>query len=110
MCIRDSTLGLGLFLAAVNVYLRDTQQLVDVGLLAWFFLTPIIYPLDHFSSGVQLILKVLNPMASLVTAYRQILYSGAMPDLTLLGVTALQAALVLVVGALVFRRLSPSFA
>jgi len=103
-------LGLGLLLGAINVYLRDTQQLVDVGLLAWFFLTPIIYTLDRFSPGLQLMLQVLNPMASLVTAYRSILYSGGAPDLTLLGVTALQAALVLVVGALVFRRLSPSFA
>ncbi len=103
-------LGLGLLLGAINVYLRDTQQLVDVGLLAWFFLTPIIYPLDQLSAAMQLILKVLNPMANLVTAYRAILFNGIAPDLPLLGVAALQATLLLVVGALVFRRLSPSFA
>ena len=103
-------LGLGLLLAAINVYLRDTQQLVDVGLLALFFLTPIIYTLDSFGPGLQTILQVLNPMASLVAAYRQVLYAAATPNLLLLGVTALQAVLLLAVGGLVFRRLSPSFA
>ncbi len=103
-------LGLGLLLGAINVYLRDTQQLVEVGLLAWFFLTPIIYPIDSLSAGLQLIIQVLNPVASLVGAYRHILYAGDAPNLMLLGVTALQALLALAVGALVFRRLSPSFA
>ncbi|MCC7358723.1 MAG: ABC transporter permease [Anaerolineales bacterium] len=103
-------LGLGLLLAAVNVYLRDTQQLVDVGLLALFFLTPIIYTLDALSPSLQTILQIFNPMASLVAAYRQVLYAAAAPNLPVLGVTALQALLLLAVGGLVFRRLSPSFA
>ncbi len=103
-------LGLGLLLGAINVYLRDTQQLVEVGLLAWFFLTPIIYPIDSVSPSLQLIIQVLNPVASLVGAYRHILFTGDTPNLTLLGITALQALLALAVGALVFRRLSPSFA
>jgi lipopolysaccharide transport system permease protein len=103
-------LGLGLLLGSINVYLRDTQQLVEVGLLAWFFLTPIIYPIESLSPALQLIVQVLNPVASLVSAYRHILFTGDAPNLTLLGVTALQAALVFLVGALVFRRLSPSFA
>jgi len=103
-------LGLGLLLGSVNVYLRDTQQLVEVGLLAWFFLTPIIYPLEALSPALQTILQVLNPVASLIGAYRHILFVGDAPNLLLLGVTALQALLALLVGALVFRRLSPSFA
>jgi lipopolysaccharide transport system permease protein len=103
-------LGLGLLLGSINVYLRDTQQLVDVGLLAWFFLTPIIYTIDALSPNLQLALQLLNPVASLVGAYRHILFSGDAPNLLLLGVTALQAALLFIIGALVFRRLSPSFA
>jgi lipopolysaccharide transport system permease protein len=104
-------LGLGLGLAAVNVYLRDTQQIVDIGMLAWFFLTPIIYSMDMIpSAALRLAVLLLNPMASLVTATRDILYYGHAPDLAVLAVTVLEAALALLVGALVFRRLSPSFA
>lgn len=105
------TLGLGLFLAAINVFFRDTQQIVDIAMLAWFFLTPIVYPLDVIPSpALQQWLQVLNPMASLVSAYRHVLYHGDLPNLALLAVTAAEAALVLVVGAIVFKRLSPSFA
>jgi lipopolysaccharide transport system permease protein len=103
--------GLGLFLASVNVYLRDTQQIVDVLVLAWFFLTPIIYSLDVITNpSLRLLVQALNPMASLVTAYRAVLYAGVGPNLALLALTGAQALLALLVGAVVFRRLSPGFA
>lgn len=103
--------GLGLFLSAVNVFFRDTQQIVDIVVLAWFFLTPIIYPLDVIQSpSLQLALQVLNPMAGLVVAFRHVLYYGDRPDIGLLALTALESVVVLMIGALIFRRLSPSFA
>jgi len=103
--------GLGLLLAAVNVYFRDTQQLVDVGILAWFFVTPIIYSIDLIHNNtLKLVLQIVNPMAGLVIAYRHVLYSGDWPQLGLLAITTLEAVLILVVGAFVFRRLSPAFA
>ncbi len=103
--------GLGLFLAAVNVFFRDAQQIVDIVLLAWFFVTPVIYPLDVIrDANLQLALQVLNPMAGLVVAFRHVLYYGDSPNLLLLGVTALEATALLMIGAIVFRRLSPTFA
>jgi ABC-2 type transport system permease protein len=103
--------GLGLFLSAVNVFFRDTQQIVDIVVLAWFFLTPIIYPLDVIKNpSLQMALQVLNPMAGLVVAFRHVLYYGDSPDLGLLALTALQSLVALMIGALIFRRLSPSFA
>jgi lipopolysaccharide transport system permease protein len=105
------TLGLGFFLAAVNVYFRDTQAIVNVFMLAWFFLTPVVYRVEQIANpGVKLALMVLNPVAALVVSYRQILYSGGPLDTRLLGVTAAEAALALLVGLLVFRKLSPTFA
>jgi lipopolysaccharide transport system permease protein len=103
--------GLGLLLSAVNVFFRDTQQIVDVLVTAWFFLTPIIYPLEVLKDpSLQLALQVLNPMAGLVVAFRHVLYYGDSPDVSLLAVTALESILLLMLGAMVFRRLSPSFA
>jgi len=103
--------GLGLLLAAVNVYFRDTQQLVDVAILAWFFVTPIIYSIDLIHNDtLKLLLQIVNPMAGLVIAYRHVLYSGDWPQLGLLDITALEAISILLIGAFVFRRLSPAFA
>ncbi|MEI6809695.1 MAG: ABC transporter permease [bacterium] len=65
-------LGLGLFLSALNVFYRDTEHMVSVALLAWFFLTPIIYPLMAIPQEYQR-LAFLNPMTGIVTAYRTVL-------------------------------------
>jgi len=105
------SLGLGLFLAALNVQLRDTQAAVEVLTLAWFFVTPIIYPIDVIrSASLRLLLQVVNPMASLIVSYRSILYAGQMPDLRMLLITSAEVALLLVVGYWFFRRASPTFA
>jgi lipopolysaccharide transport system permease protein len=105
------TLGLGLFLAALNVQLRDTQAMVDVLTLAWFFVTPIIYPLNVIRNpSLQLLLQVLNPMASLVVSYRTILYAGQMPDFGIILITFIEVALLLVLGYWFFHRASPAFA
>lgn len=105
------TVGLGLLLAAVNVYFRDTQAILGVLMLAWFFLTPVVYSVDNIAnSTIKQALLALNPMAALVVNYRQILYTGGPLDVSLLAVTAAEAALALLVGLLVFRKLSPAFA
>jgi lipopolysaccharide transport system permease protein len=104
-------LGLGLLLAALNVYLRDTQHIVEVGLLAWFFLTPILYPITTIgNASLQSLVQVVNPMAGLISAYRAVLYAGTQPDPALLAANGATALAVLAVGALVFRRLSAGFA
>lgn len=103
------TLGLVLLFAALNVYLRDVQQFMEVAMLPWFFLTPVVYQLPTEGVIPQLALW-LNPMAGLVTHYRQVAYIGAAPDLGLLVVSGLEAVLALGVGLLVFRRLSRNFA
>jgi lipopolysaccharide transport system permease protein len=104
------TVGLGLFLATINVFFRDTQQIVDILMLAWFFLTPVIYPIEGVAANLRLPYQLVNPMAALVVGYRDILYYGRGPDLGVMAVCALLALLVLLVGSLVFRRLSPAFA
>ncbi len=70
-----------LFVSAVNVFYRDVQSLTEVGLLAWFYATPIIYPVTLVTQKVQAgdlprwseILYWLNPMTPVVVAYRRIL-------------------------------------
>jgi lipopolysaccharide transport system permease protein len=111
-------LGVALFLSAINVYYRDTLMIMDVVLLAWFFLTPVVYSIAMlpssyeilgFTVNVQRLMYILNPMASLIAAYRDLLYWGYRTDLDFFVRTAITAAAVLVLGYWYFVRKSRDF-
>ncbi len=112
------TLGVGMLTATLNVFYRDTRIIMDVLLLAWFFLTPVFYPISTVPEeyvlwgktiNLQLWLHRLNPMASIVASYRDLLYHGAPTGWDFLLRTAVTSLAVLVVGYLVFQRLSSRF-
>jgi lipopolysaccharide transport system permease protein len=111
-------LGITLITSTINVFYRDTRHILDVLMLAWFFLTPIFYPIttvpeQYVVAGatlnLQLWLRRLNPMASIIASYRDILYWGAPSGLDFLLRTALTSLVVLIVGYLVFLRYSSRF-
>jgi ABC-type polysaccharide/polyol phosphate export permease len=105
--------GLALLLATTNVRYRDTELVLDVALLAWFFLTPIFYELELLPNqvlGVDVwrFVYTLNPMATLVTDYRYILlYEYPVIRHTLVALAWGVALLGL--GWWRFRRAAPSF-
>lgn len=112
------TLGVGMVVATLNVFYRDMQHIVGVLLLAWFFLTPIFYPITSVPEQYTLLgvvfnprvwLRRLNPMASIVASYQDVLYWGSPAGWDFLLRTALTAAVVLIVGYAVFSRFSPRF-
>lgn len=112
------TLGVGFITATLNVFYRDTRLIMDVLLLAWFFLTPIFYPLTtvperHILWGVSINVRAwllrLNPMASIITSYRDLLYWGTFTAWDFLLRTAVTSLVVLVGGYLFFLRLSSRF-
>jgi lipopolysaccharide transport system permease protein len=101
--------GVALFLSCLNVFLRDTASIMEVLVSLWFFMTPVFYRVDDVASQWAGLLFLVNPMASLVTAYRAILYDGQLPSLASLGITSLTAAIVLVAGYLFFAHFSSRF-
>jgi ABC-type polysaccharide/polyol phosphate export permease len=112
------TLGLGLLLAATNVFYRDMGVIMGVILQAWFFLTPVFYPIDilptqRYVAGLNLnihrLTYILNPMASIVSSYRVVLYHGAPPAVNFMLRTFASAVAVLALGYLVFSRYSGMF-
>ncbi len=106
------TYGVGLATAALNVYFRDVQQVIEVLMLPLFFLTlgPVLYSGQVTEdSPLRQILQVANPMAGLVALYQDVFYFGRLPDLSLLGLLAVEALVVLLIGLVIFRRLSPYF-
>ncbi|MEZ5170882.1 MAG: ABC transporter permease [Acidimicrobiia bacterium] len=69
--------ALGLLFAAVNVYLRDTEHLLELLLLAWFWMTPIVYPYMTVASKLKELwwVYLLNPMTSIVITFQRALYN-----------------------------------
>ena len=111
-------IGATLFLSTVAVFFRDTTHIIDIFIQLWIFLTPVFYSLEVVTQGNVVAAKAvrwLNPMASLVDFYRDILYGqpgNPVPGLPALdGVfrTLLTALVILAAGAYVFHRNSAHF-
>jgi lipopolysaccharide transport system permease protein len=101
------TLGLVSVLSALCVFLRDVQQMVALLLTAWFFLTPIIYPLSMLPEQLQP-LMMLNPMHSFVQFYREIIVLGDF-SLPHFYVMVLSAAISYLLGGWLFMRIKHAF-
>jgi len=71
--------ALALLVAVGNVYFRDLEHIVGIALMAWFFLTPVLYPLEAIPAEVRGYF-LLNPMTPIVDAYRALFFHGAWPD------------------------------
>lgn len=78
------SLGLGLSLGILNVFVRDVGQLTHIVLQFWFWLTPIVYPIAILPDSVRALVS-LNPMTPVVTAYQQIFVYQAWPEWNTLG-------------------------
>lgn len=101
--------GLGWIVASLQVYLRDTAQVVSVTLTLWFWITPIMISEDLVPEPLQFLLRY-NPMTYIVKAYRERLLSYRMPDLEELLVLTAYAVTAFFVGGLFFRHLKRGFA
>lgn len=97
--------GLGVLLGVVNVFSRDVAQLMSVVMQMWFWLTPVIYPLEALPPSLRS-LVALNPMAPLVGLYQQVMVYERLPDYsTLIGPTLVALAF-FALAFFVFQRAS----
>ena len=112
------SLGIGFIVATANVFYRDVRMIMEVLILAGFFLTPVFYSLDilprsYLLFGVQWdiwrLTYYLNPMASFIANYRVILFYGSPPAFDFLIRTFITAIFFLIVGLTIFYRYNPRF-
>jgi ABC-2 type transport system permease protein len=125
------TVGLALLVSSLNVRFRDVEHLLEVILLAWFWLTPIVYPVAavrrELSSHGLFWVYMANPMTAVITAMQRAIYrdpvtfdsNGAHQVLAAggygfylrwLGVAAAISLVTLGLGLFTFRRLQDDFA
>lgn len=102
-------LGLNLITSSVTVYCRDLEHIMGVLSMAWMYLSPVVYGIDFIPQSWKQY-YLLNPMAPLILAYRDILYHKTAPDLPLLLQAFAESIVILVLGILIFEKLQKRFA
>ncbi len=103
------TSGLALALSVWNVYYRDVSQFLEVVLLAWFYASPVIYPLGMgmLPPRVEHIIR-FNPLSGILEILHSAMYSGTWPEAWCWISGFFWSAGFLLMGVLVFRRYEPS--
>jgi len=94
-------LGVGLLASTVSVYFPDFVDMYQIGILAWYFLTPVLYPKSILPEASRWWLN-LNPMYHLVEAFRMPVYHGYPAGPHTLAAATVAALGTLALGWLVF--------
>lgn len=102
-------LGIILITSSIDVYIRDAEYIINFFVSLLFYATPVLYSFDMFPSKISKILQ-LNPMATLITSYRDIFYYQTLPNLIMLGYVTIIALVILLIGVKVFNKLQKGFA
>jgi len=104
-----ATLGAAWLVASLGVFLRDMAQGITLVLMAWMYLTPIIYPEsivpEHFRPFIN-----INPFTPLVRSYRRIFLESSAPDWPGLAYFTAIALMIFLFGYWWFARTRKSFA
>ena len=102
------SLGITLIASACTVYLRDLEHILGLMSMMWMYLTPVVYPTDWVPEKYQSLYH-LNPMVSIITAYREILYYKRVPRLDTLALAVFMGVIVVIIGYFVFEKLQKGF-
>src|SRR5437879_11894054 len=104
-----ATLGAAWLLASIGVFVRDVVQGVTLALMAWMYLTPIIYPETLVPTRYRQLVN-LNPFTPLVRNYRRVLLEAQAPDWLGLAYFAAFAVASFIIGASWFACTRSNFA
>jgi lipopolysaccharide transport system permease protein len=100
------SVGLGLVLGVLNVFLRDIGQVFPIILQILFWFTPIVYSVNIIPDALRGAL-IYNPMYPVVSAYQNILVYGNPPDLQHIAAAFVLAFVLMLLGLFLFRRAAP---
>jgi len=100
--------GIGWIVAGLQVFIRDTSQALQILLFVWWWLTPLMYTVDALPDRFRRLVQ-LNPMATIVTGYRNALLNVAQPEPLAVLSVFLVSVTIFVAGAALFRQAKPAF-
>lgn len=96
-------IGLGLFLGVLNVFVRDIGQIMTIILQFWFWLTPIVYPINMIPESYHS-LFYLNPIVGLIEGFHSILVYNSAPNLNLLIYPLSLAICSLIISLILYKK------
>lgn len=102
-------LGFTFIVSGMTIYFRDMEHIVGVIMMAWIYLTPIMYSVEMVPERLRPV-YYLNPMTPVIEAYQHILYYKTIPAMKTLCLAGLFAATVLVIGSVAFKKMERNFA
>ncbi len=102
-------LGITFAFSAINVYVKDVEYIVQFFISMLFYATPVLYSTDLFPLKYRWLLY-LNPMTSIIEAYRDIFMYHTLPTIASLGYVILIAIIVFTIGLFIFKKLEKGFA
>lgn len=102
------TLGIALFVSALNVYYRDVEHVFPLVIQLWMFLCPIIYPVSLVPDRLRTI-YMLNPMSPIIDGYRRVLIQGRPPDFYYLAIAMLVSIIIFLLSFQYFKKIEMTF-
>ena len=108
LCLFMFTLGMGLILATISVFLRDMFYIYGIIIMTWTYLTPIMYDISLISAKLQPFFK-LNPLYHYINFAREIILYNRMPQPFTWAVCLISSLAVLIIGIVVFKKNQDKF-
>ena len=108
ICLFIFTIGMGLFLSCVSVFLRDVFYIYGIILTIWNYFTPVFYSIEILPPSLKKIF-VFNPLYQYITAARQIVLYGKCPSLTTILLLGIISLVMLTIGGIVFKKNQDKF-
>ena len=102
------SVGLGYLYAAVNLFIRDTERIMQVIMRIWLYATPVFIP-EMLIPEKYMFWYKLNPLTSIMMIWRNIFYTPQL-DWSLYAVPLIECSLIFLIGRMVFIRRQPLFA
>ena len=108
VCLLLFTMGIGLFLSTISVFLRDMFYIYGIIITIWNYVTPVFYDISIIPTVLQPIFK-LNPLYIFINGARTIILYGTPPSLIQIISMLIISLLTLAIGAIVFKKNQDKF-
>ena len=102
------TLGIGLIVSCISVFLRDMFYIYGIIITIWNYLTPVFYSIQILPQNLQNVFK-FNPLYIYITGVRSIVLSSARPSFIQLGLMLFIGLITLMIGLFVFKKKQDKF-
>ena len=108
LCMLMFTVGMGLLLSCISVFLRDVWHIYGIALTLWNYLTPVFYSVEILPPQLQFLMQ-FNPLYQFLTAARTIALDGKVPALRSLVLIGVIGLVMLLIGGTIFRKKQDKF-